>query len=149
MCTESLTFIWMNSGRITLIKINIFFILQSPLPVLHLSNPPLPHPRHNFFFMHHFSGSYWTSSVSGGSIAGNHLLWELLIFVFWGMTACTRSMVEGYRRRRVQLTATRESTQCRKTEDLNQYTRSVWKVSVLIFLWTNLKCSTLLRHTSA
>jgi hypothetical protein len=29
------------------------------------------------------------------------------------------------------------------------YTRSVWKVSVLIFLWTNLKCSTLLRHTSA
>jgi hypothetical protein len=30
-----------------------------------------------------------------------------------------------------------------------QYTRSVWKVSVLIFLWTNLKCSTLLRHTSA
>jgi hypothetical protein len=29
------------------------------------------------------------------------------------------------------------------------HTRSVWKVSVLIFLWTNLKCSILLRHTSA
>jgi hypothetical protein len=28
-------------------------------------------------------------------------------------------------------------------------TRSVCQVSVLIFLWTNLKCSTLLRHTSA
>jgi len=37
------------------------------------------------------------------------------------MRACTRSMVEGYRRCRVQLTATHESTQCRKTEDLNQY----------------------------
>jgi hypothetical protein len=29
------------------------------------------------------------------------------------------------------------------------YTRTVCQVSVLIFLWTNLKCSTLLRHTSA
>jgi hypothetical protein len=32
---------------------------------------------------------------------------------------------------------------------VSRYTRSVCQVSVLIFLWTNLKCSTLLRHTSA
>jgi hypothetical protein len=38
---------------------------------------------------------------------------------------------------------------CQSVKVIVPCTRTVWKVSVLIFLWTNLKCSTLLRHTSA